>query len=70
MRTLLLLSFSVLGLAAHAREAAPSWLEATLYGNGKINVVLIVVGVIIAGIGIWMFRMDRKITHMEQRMKK
>lgn len=70
MRTLLLLPFLLLGLIARAQEAAPSWLEETLYGNGKINVVLTVVGVIIVGIGAWMFRMDRKLTRMEKQMKK
>lgn len=70
MRTLLLLPFLLLGLIARAQEAAPSWLEETLYGNGKINVVLIVVGVIIVGIGAWMFRMDRKLTRMEKQVKK
>lgn len=70
MRTVLLLPFLILGLAAHAQEAAPSWLEKTLYGNGKINVVLIVVGVIIVGIGAWMFRMDRKLTRLEKQVKK
>ena len=70
MRTLLLLTFLSLGFVTQAQNAAPSWLEETLYGNGKINVVLVVVGVIIAGIGAWMFRMDRKLKRMEDRMKK
>ncbi len=70
MRTLLLLSALIMSLATHAQDAAPSWLEATLYGNGKINVVLIVVGVIILGIGAWMFTLDRKLGRMEERLKK
>lgn len=55
---------------AMAQSAAPGWLEHTLYGNGKFNVVLIVVAVIILGIGLWMFRMDRRLKHMEERLKK
>lgn len=70
MRTLLLFTFFILGFVARAQNAAPNWLEETLYGNGKINVVLIVVGVIIVGIGVWMFRMDRKLTRMEKQVKK
>ena len=47
-------------------NAAPSWLESTLYGNGKINVVIAVVAVIILGIGIWLWRMDRRISGLEK----
>ena len=70
MRTLALLSLFLLTISAHAQNAAPSWLENTLYGNGKLNTVLIVVSVIILGIGLWMFAMDRRIKRMEERMKK
>ena len=66
----MLLPVLLFSLAARAQGAAPNWLEATLYGNGKINVVLIVVAVIILGIGVWLFRLDRKLTRMEERMKK
>ena len=70
MRTLLLLGALIISIASHAQDAAPSWLESTLYGNGKINAVLIVVGVIILGIGAWMFALDRKLRRMEERLKK
>ncbi|MBK7383088.1 MAG: hypothetical protein IPI81_07085 [Flavobacteriales bacterium] len=70
MRTLLLLSLLIMSSAAHAQGAAPGWLENTLYGSGKLNAVLIVVGVIICGIGLWMWRMDRRLKRMEDRMKK
>ena len=70
MKTLLLIPLLFIGLAAQAQDAAPTWLEETLYGNGKINVVLIVVAVVILGVGVWMFRLDRKLTRMEERMKK
>ncbi|MEO8591139.1 MAG: CcmD family protein [Flavobacteriales bacterium] len=70
MRTLAFLSLLLLAMSAHAQNAAPSWLENTLYGNGKLNTVLIVVSVIIVGIGFWMFTMDRRIKRMEERMKK
>ena len=65
-------SFSLLlllpTLAANAQtNAAPSWLESTLYGSGKINVVVAVVAVIILGIGLWLWRMDRRITKLERK---
>lgn len=70
MRTTVLFLLFLLTLPAFAQSAAPSWLENTLYGNGKLNVVLIVVSVIILGIGLWMFRMDSRLKKMEDRMKK
>jgi type IV secretory pathway VirB2 component (pilin) len=70
MRTLAtLLLFLSAGLAS-AQNAAPSWLEQTLYGNGKINVVVAVVAVIILGLGLWMWRIDRKIGRLEEQALK
>jgi type IV secretory pathway VirB2 component (pilin) len=66
MRTLLLFSMLLLATASQAQQAAPTWLEQSLYGNGKINAVVAVVGIIIIGIGIWLFRMDRRIGAMEK----
>ncbi|MCB0769637.1 MAG: hypothetical protein KDC00_04445 [Flavobacteriales bacterium] len=70
MRTLLLFSLFLLGTASQAQQAAPTWLEQSLYGNGKINAVLAVVGIIIVGIGIWMTRMDRRLSSMEKKLGK
>ncbi|TXI78050.1 MAG: CcmD family protein [Flavobacteriales bacterium] len=68
MRTLLSLLLLLPTLAANAQtNAAPSWLESTLYGGGKINVVVAVVGTIIVGIGLWLWRMDRRITKLERK---
>jgi type IV secretory pathway VirB2 component (pilin) len=52
-----------------AQDAAPSWLEHTLHGNGKINTVVAVVAIIILGLGIWMWRMDRRLRAMETRQR-
>lgn len=67
MRTLLSFLLIIPAVAAKAESAAPSWLESTLYGSGKINVVVGVVAVIILGIGIWLWRMDRRITNLERK---
>jgi len=56
-----------MSITASAQNAAPSWLESTLYGSGKINAVVAVVALIISGIGIWMWRMDRRITNLERK---
>ncbi|MBL7947114.1 MAG: CcmD family protein [Flavobacteriales bacterium] len=67
MRTFLALLLFITSFAARAESAAPSWLESTLYGNGKINVVVAVVAVIILGIGFWLWRMDRRLTKLERK---
>ena len=56
-------------LQTSAQNAAPSWLEESLYGNGKINTVVIVVAIILLGIGLWMFSMDRKLSRLEKKLK-
>jgi hypothetical protein len=45
---------------------APGWVEDSLYRSGKINAVVVVVAVILVGLAVWMFRMDRRITAMER----
>ena len=69
MRHILSLALLLFTLHANAQNAAPSWLEESLYGNGKINTVVNVVSIILLGIGVWMFRMDRKLSRMEKKMK-
>ena len=67
MRTLLSFFLLLSTIVANAQNAAPSWLESTLYGSGKINVVVGVVAIIILGIGIWLWRMDRRISKLERK---
>ncbi|HRH70260.1 MAG: hypothetical protein JNL43_13090 [Flavobacteriales bacterium] len=66
MRTLLSFLSILSAVVTNAQNAAPSWLESTLYGSGKINAVVAVVAIIILGIGLWMWRMDRRVTNMER----
>ena len=66
MRTLLSFLLLLTTVVANAQNAAPNWLESTLYGNGKINVVVAVIAVIILGIGFWLWRMDRRISGLEK----
>ncbi len=40
-----------------------------MYKSGKINTVVAVVAVLIAGLAAWMFMMDRRIRKMEQRQR-
>lgn len=53
-------------LMAPAQGTEPRWLVDTLYGSGKINAVIAVVAVILLGLFLWLFRMDRRIKRMEQ----
>jgi hypothetical protein len=48
-RVLTFLSASLLSASTFAQGQAPNWLVDTLYGSGKINVVIAVVGVILVG---------------------
>ena len=68
MRTIALFCVFLLAATAHAQNAAPNWLEESLHGNGKINTVLVVVTIILLGMGIWMFAMDRSLKRMEEQV--
>lgn len=69
MRTFLTFTLFFLGLGTAMAQGAPSWLENSLHGNGKINTVIAVVAVIILGIGLWMWAQDRRLKRMEERIK-
>lgn len=69
MRTFLTITLFFLGLGTAMAQGAPSWLENSLYGNGKINTVVAVVAVIILGIGVWLWAQDRRLSRMEEKMK-
>lgn len=62
----LLLSAAVLLSGLPLMAQAPSWVEDSLYRGGKINAVVAVVAVIIIGLAVWMFRMDRRISRWEK----
>ena len=67
MRTLFFLSAMFFALLGNAQDGTP--VGDALAGNGKLNVVAVVVAVIILGMGLWMWRMDRKLGRMEKKMK-
>jgi uncharacterized protein HemX len=69
MRTLFT-SILLLTSMATAMAQAPSWLEDNLYGGGKMNGVVAVVTLIIAGIGLWLWAQDRRLKRMEDRIKR
>ena len=71
MHRLPALLFCTLSAAStFAQQPAPDWLEETLYSSGKINTVIAVVAVLLIGLAVWLFRMDRRIKRMEEDLKK
>ena len=66
MRTFFTLAWLFIAGLAHAQDGTP--VGDALADNSKLNVVAAVVSVIILGMGIWMFVMDRKLSRMEKRM--
>ncbi|MBK9177026.1 MAG: CcmD family protein [Flavobacteriales bacterium] len=68
VRLFLLLVVLTAPSAAFA-QGEPDWLVDTLYGSGKINTVVAVVSVILLGLALWLFRLDRRIARIEQRTK-
>lgn len=45
-------------------------LEEYMYSSGKMNVVILVVFIILAGLYIYLFRIDRKLKQLEEELKK
>lgn len=66
-RSLLSTALTALLAGPTFAQGSPAWLEETMFRSGKINVVVAVVAVILAGLATWMFRMDRRIARMEAR---
>lgn len=71
MKKTLLLALLLSGvLLANAQDAAPGWLETNLHGNGKINAVIAVIAVILLGIGVWLYRQDRRLKRLEDAQRR
>ena len=66
VKTLMAIALLLLHVATFAQDGRQGWLVDTMYRSGKINSVLAVVAVLIAGLATWMFVMDRKLRRMER----
>lgn len=64
-----LLSFSMLLFTAQsfAQDSQPEMADA-MRSNGKIYVVVSVLAIVLAGIAIYLFALDRKITSIEKKI--
>ena len=69
-RTLTFITTGLSSVATFAEQSQERWLVETMYKSGKINSVLAVGAVLIAGLAAWMFVMDRKVRRMEKDMNK
>lgn len=71
LATLLSFFWLLLGIPAFAQTAAPSNVEMadSFRADGKIYVVVGVVTVILAGIVLFLFMLDRKISNLEKQIK-
>ncbi len=67
-RTLCFLLIAFSALPVFAQENTPEMAD-VMRSNGKIWVVVVVLAIIFAGIFIYLFRLDRKITRLEQEAK-
>jgi type IV secretory pathway VirB2 component (pilin) len=56
--------------AAFAQSAEPPAMADALRANGKIYVVVAVVGLIVAGLLLYLIVLDRKVSRLEQEIKK
>ena len=65
-----LMALMALSVSTFAASGAPGWLEERMYASGKINTVVMVVGVVLVGIAVWMYVLDRRLARMEKRVKR
>ena len=60
----------IMALISFAGQAqAPVEMADQFRADGKIHVVIAIVAIILTGIFIYLFRLDRKITDLEKRIK-
>jgi hypothetical protein len=68
MKRIKIFAFALLAcLSARAQEDAPEMAKA-FYANGKIYVVVAVIGLIFAGIITYLITLDRKISKLENKI--
>ncbi|WP_426061151.1 CcmD family protein [Hymenobacter sp. B1770] len=67
---LLLLPLLLSTTGAFAQSAADPEMADALRANGKIYVVVAVVGLIVAGLILYLITLDRKVSKLEQQIKK
>lgn len=64
------MALTALPVSTFAASGAPGWLQETMFASGKINSVVMVVAVVLLGIAVWMFALDRRLGKMERDINK
>ena len=65
-RTVTFLTAALAGVGTFAQDPQQGWLVNTMYQSGKINAVVAVVAVVLSGLAVWLFTMDRRLRKLEQ----
>lgn len=63
-----LILFLLLSLAGNAQNNFDQKLFESLHGHASFNVVFTIVGIILAGLLIFLWRIDRKVSRLEKEM--
>lgn len=66
-RLIAVMALLACAVATFAAPGTPGWLEEKMYASGKINTVVMVVGVVLVGIAAWLFSLDRRLGNLEKR---
>ncbi|MBK9759113.1 MAG: hypothetical protein IPO90_03850 [Flavobacteriales bacterium] len=69
IRLVVFITAALLCEATFAQGGQQSWLVETMYKSGKINTVITIVTIFLAGLTAWMFLMDRKLRKLEQQQR-
>ncbi len=67
VKRLMLVLSTLAPLSTFAQQQAPSWMVDGMYGSGKINTVVLVVAVVLVGLAMWMFTIDRRLNRLQKR---
>ncbi|MFY7970657.1 MAG: CcmD family protein [Flavobacteriales bacterium] len=64
-----LLAVSLLSISSHAQAAAHAPLEEYFFQSGKIKVVITVAGIVMIGLFIFLFMIERRVSKLEKNNK-
>lgn len=61
---------ALIGITAGAKAASGEAAKDLFRGNAKFNVVSVVLGIIFAGIAVFLFRLDKRVSDLEKEKEK
>jgi uncharacterized integral membrane protein len=66
----LLALFLILSVPQFAQQSIDDKLFEALHGHGSFNVVFVILGIILCGVLLALWRLDRKVSKLEKEIKK